>query len=171
MNGLLYNYFTNDHRRLDRLFNKSTMDPEHYDMEMYKQFRAGLLKHIKMEETMLFPNVKEGIAGESLSLTAKLRLDHGALTLLMVPPPSPAIIRALRFILELHNKLEEEPGGLYDQCDKMNQNVIQELVRKIEAATEVSVLPFRPEPFVIETARRVLKRAGYNYEDFENEKS
>jgi hypothetical protein len=170
MKGLLYNYFMNDHRRLDALFDQATRDSGQYDKELYNQFRAGLLKHIKMEETILFPSVQKMNAGKSTSLLARLRLDHGALTALMVPPPSAVIIRAVRFILKGHNELEEEPEGLYDQCDEMNQDVIQELMRKFEVTTDVPLVPHRSEPFVLDAMRRAMKRAGYNYNDFEDAK-
>ena len=55
MNKRIYHFFTNDHRRIDDLLDKATENGKNLQMEYYHQFRIGLLKHIKMEEKILFP--------------------------------------------------------------------------------------------------------------------
>jgi Hemerythrin HHE cation binding domain. len=89
MHGSLHKFFIDDHRRLEDILNRATMKPDEYEMIAYSQFRAGLLKHIKMEESILFPAVQKARGGVPLPIVAKLRLDHGAFTALLVPPPSP----------------------------------------------------------------------------------
>jgi len=167
MNDTLQIFFAGDHRRLDELLDRATADPEHFDPEAYGKFRVGLLKHIKMEETIVFPAFQKSNSGDVPALIGRLRLDHGALTALMVPPPSPAILRAIRFILKGHNALEEASEGLYEKCDAMKEGVIEEMKHKLEAIGEVPVVPHRSEPFVLDATRRALLRAGYHYEDFE----
>jgi iron-sulfur cluster repair protein YtfE (RIC family) len=56
------------------------------DLEYYHQFRTGILKHIKMEEKILFPAAQRANGNIPIPLAAKLRLDHGAITSLMVLP-------------------------------------------------------------------------------------
>ena len=84
MNKVLYDFFTEDHRRIDKFFEESIRDKHQVDLEKYYQFRIGLLTHIKMEEKILFVAAQKANGGEPLPLQAKLRLDHGALTSLMV---------------------------------------------------------------------------------------
>ena len=106
MTGKLYKYFAGDHRRLDDLLDRATAKPDAIDMELYGKFRLGLLRHISMEEKILFPAAQRYNGGEPLAVTAKLRLDHGAIAALLVSPPSRTIIAALRAILKVHDLLE-----------------------------------------------------------------
>ena len=166
MNGALYQFFTSDHRRLEELLSKATENPDEINMAYYSRFRTGLLTHIKMEENILFLAAQKVRGGTSLPLVAKLRLDHGALTALMVPPPSPAIIKALRYILEKHDILEEESGGLYDACDALMHNNVESLLNTLKSTPEVPVHPHNDASFIMEASRRALARAGYNFDDF-----
>jgi hypothetical protein len=165
MHGPLYNFFAEDHRRLDDVLKLADIRPGEYDMIAYGRFRSGLLKHIKMEETILFPTLEKLQSGVYSERIAKLRLDHGSLTALMVPPPSPAILKALRFILSGHNQLEEEMKGVYDVCDEFVQNP-EAVLDKIKQTSDVPVLAHKNELFILEATRRALTRAGYNYDDF-----
>ncbi|RPI04835.1 MAG: hemerythrin domain-containing protein [Ignavibacteriae bacterium] len=166
MNGPFSHYFAEDHRRLDDILRASDIRPNEYDMKAYGHFRSALLKHIKLEETLLFPALEKSQRGVYTERIAKLRLDHGALTALMVPPPSPAIINAIRFILAGHNQLEEEPKGLYDLCDEFIQDP-DGILSKMRQTADVPLLPHNTEAFILEATRRALARAGYNYDDFE----
>lgn len=75
MNKPLYDFFTNDHHRVEGFLDKATEKPGEINMEYYHQFRTGLLKHIKMEENILFPAAQKANNGVQLPLQAKLRLD------------------------------------------------------------------------------------------------
>lgn len=164
MQGPIHEFFTNDHRRLDALLNTATRDPDTIDMVSYSEFRKGLLRHIKLEENILFRAAANARGGDPLPIVQRLRLDHGALTALMVPPPSSHIINALLFILEKHDLLEEQPGGLYDACDELTRNDIDELMGTIQSASDVPVHPFNESPHAIDATRRALARAGYHLE-------
>ena len=166
MNGPLYRFFVDDHRRLEGLLDRATARPGEYEMESYALFRRGLLRHIKMEETILLPTAQKARGGEPLPIAAKIRLDHGAITALMVPPPSPTIIAALRKILADHDALEESPGGLYEACEQLTANEVESLLEKARSTAEVPVHPHNDKPFVLEATRRALARAGYDLDDF-----
>jgi hypothetical protein len=161
MNGKIHRYLAGDHARLDRLLERAIADPGHIDPEAYAQFRSGLLKHIAMEEKVLFPAAQKR-RGEPLALTAKLRLDHGALVALLVPPPAKAIVAAIRGILERHNPIEEGDGGIYDECERLVETQADEVLEQLQHYPEIKVLPHVDNPFVIEAARRALARAGYD---------
>lgn len=89
------------------------------DREAYLEFRSGLLKHIRFEETVLFKAAQRANNGIAIELATKLRLDHGAIAALLVPSPTLKIIQALQTILRAHNALEEEPDGAYAECDAL----------------------------------------------------
>jgi hemerythrin superfamily protein len=165
MNKPLYNFFTNDHRRIEALLDKATEKPDAIQMEYYHQFRTGLLRHIKMEEKILFPAAQKANDNSPLPLTAKLRLDHGALTSLMVVPPNPEVIKVLRQVLEKHDLLEEEPGGMYDVCEKLAKDETQKLLEQLEQTTEVPVHPHNTAAYALDSAKRALQRAGFDFDE------
>lgn len=55
MPGKIHCYLAADHDRLDALLERAISDPTNIDAAAYAQFRAGLLKHIAMEEKVLLP--------------------------------------------------------------------------------------------------------------------
>jgi hypothetical protein len=55
MNGPLHRFFAADHRRLDALLRRAVSVPGRVDLVPFGEFRAGILKHIGMEEKVLFP--------------------------------------------------------------------------------------------------------------------
>ena len=91
MNGPLSSFFVRDHRRLDALLKKAVADG-HVDARPYAEFRAGILRHIGMEERILIPAARRARGGQALPIARLLRLDHGAIAALLVPPPRPEII-------------------------------------------------------------------------------
>src|SRR5512144_53214 len=111
--GPVARYLSADHDRLDALLQRATAQTNTVDAAAYGEFRAGLLKHIGMEEKILLPAAQRARGGTPLPSATRLRLDHGALAALLVPTPSPAIVATIRRILAPHNRLEEEPGGVY----------------------------------------------------------
>ncbi len=154
-------FLSDDHARLDALLERAIANPERIDREAYNQFRCGLLKHIGMEEKILLPAAQR-LRREPLELAARLRLDHGALAALLVPTPTAAILRALRTILEGHNRLEEGVGGVYDICERIAGDAAGDLLARLRAAPEVPVAPHVDGPKVMAAARRALARAGYS---------
>ncbi|HRO48238.1 hemerythrin domain-containing protein [Agriterribacter sp.] len=164
MNRQLYQFFTDDHRRIDELLDLATQNPDEIQMEYYQRFRAGLLTHIKMEEKVLFPAAQKANGGIPVPLAAKLRLEHGAITALMVPPPTPSLIKVLRHVLDKHDIAEEEPGGMYDVCAALTQNQTLELLEQLAHISEVPLHPHHPAAFALEAAKRALTRAGYDFD-------
>jgi hypothetical protein len=165
MNKPLYHFFTQDHRRIEALLDKATENPEAIDGNYYHQFRTGLLKHIKMEEKILFPAAQKANNGVPLPLAAKLRLDHGAITSLMVVPPTADVVKVLRYVLDKHDLLEEEKGGMYEVCENLAEQETQAILEQLEKTTEVPVHPHNKADYALEAAKRALERAGFNYDE------
>lgn len=163
MNKQLHQFFTNDHRRLEALL-KATENSGCADMDSYNSFRTGLLKHIKMEEKILFPAAQKANNGVPLPVAAQLRLDHAALTSLLVLPPDASLIKLLWYILERHDVAEEEPGGMYDVCESLTQDQTQDLLNQLTNVSEVPVHPPNASSFALGAAKRSLARAGYDFD-------
>jgi hemerythrin HHE cation binding domain-containing protein len=162
MAGQIYRFLAGDHARLDGLFERATTEAGAIDRTAYAAFRAGLLKHIGMEEKILLPAAQRVRGGEPLGLAAKVRLDHGALAALLAPTPTPAIVAALRTILGAHNALEEGSGGLYECCERLVGAEAEALLARLHAAPEVPAAPHADGPHVMDVVRRALVRAGYD---------
>ncbi len=153
---------TADHGRLDDLLRRAVRDDGSYDLETYGRFRAGLLSHIKLEETTIFPALQSD-AGPP-SAVARLRRDHVALAALTNAVPSPAIVQALRSILAGHNALEEGGGGVYEMCDRLPAELQQRIVQAAAAAKDIPVPPYKSGPAVDAAIRRALHDAGYAFD-------
>jgi hypothetical protein len=163
MPGKIYRYLAGDHQRLDDLLERA-VSGDTIEAAAYQQFRSGLLKHIAIEEKVLLPAAQKLRGGKALPIAPKLRLDHGALTALLVPSPTASIVAAIRAILAAHNPIEEDPGGMYDQCETLAGAEADRIVHELQNYREVKVLPHVDNPFVMDAARRALARAGYHLE-------
>jgi hypothetical protein len=163
--GPVASYLADDHARLDALLSRSIADPDAIDGAAYAEFRAGLLRHIGMEEKILLPAAQRARDGTALASAAKLRLDHGALAALLVPTPTRAIIAAIRRILAAHNPLEEGPGGVYEACERLAGDGAEELLARLRAAPEVPVHAHVDGDRVMAALRRALERAGHRFDE------
>jgi len=162
MHGPIYRFLAADHTRLDELLQRATATPNRIDPEFYAAFRAGLLKHIGMEEKILLREAARLRDGKPLAIAEKLRLDHGAIAALLVSTPTSGIVATLRAVLHEHNKIEENPGGLYDTCDSLAGAQADAIVEKLRQAPEVRVAAHSDGQFVAEATRRALARAGFD---------
>ncbi len=161
--GPITRFLAEDHRRLDGLLQSAVADIDQVDHAAYDRFRAGLLRHIGMEEKILLPAAQRWHGGKPLPVAAKLRLDHGAIACLLMPTPTAAIIAMLRGILADHNELEEGLDGLYETCDVLAAAETEPIVARLEAAPEVQVMPYSDTTTVINTVCRAVERAGYHF--------
>ena len=169
MNRPLYDFFTNDHHRLDELLNKATHHLPHIDEADYLSFRTGLLTHMKMEEKTRSSAPKTANGGAPIPTSSKLRADHGAITALMVPPPTSSLLKVLQHILDKHDLLEEEPGGAYEICEILTQNETTTLLDQLRNITLVPVNQHNHSAYALEAAKRAVSRAGYDFDAIANE--
>jgi len=165
MPGTLYQYLSGDHRRLEALLNRAVANPNDIDMEPYSEFRKGLLRHISMEEKIVLPAIAKWQGGRKSAIAERLRLDHGAIVSLLVPPPTPSIIRTLRSIFSVHNPLEEDAGGLYEILETLAGAETETMLAKLNAAPPVLVLPHNEQPDALDVTKRAVARAGYQFLD------
>lgn len=160
--GPIARFLTRDHVRLDGLLRRAFADPGNIDRAAYAEFRAGLLKHIGMEEKILLPAAQSANGGKALEAAATLRRHHGALVALLVPTPTAAIGAAIRAILAAHNALEEGPGGVYEDCERLVGSQGPHLRARLRGTPEVPVNPHVDGPAVRNAMRRAVARAGFD---------
>lgn len=150
-----------EHARLDALLARAAASGD-AEVEVYQNFRKGLLRHIGIEEKILFPAAQSRRGGVPLPLAGRLKLDHGALAALVMLPPCVSTFKALRTVLAAHNPLEDMPGGVYEQCESLAQSELDELLERCASTAQVPVSPWADSPKVLTAAKRVLARAGYD---------
>jgi hypothetical protein len=158
--GPITAWLAEDHLRLDALLAEAIATPGVLHRPPFDLFRAGLLRHIAIEEKILLPAAREARGGEPLPEARRLRIDHGALAALLVPPPTPELVGELRTILEPHNVVEEGPGGVYAACEALLAPRAEELVARILAYPPVKVAPYFDGPRVVRTAAEALAISG-----------
>lgn len=107
-------YLLADHARLHRLLAQAAGEP--FDTEAFEQFRGGLLRHIGIEEKLLFPEIRRRL-GQPLDEARRLRIEHGALTSLLVPTPDAALAAEIEGLLTRHDAREEGAEGVYARCE------------------------------------------------------
>jgi hypothetical protein len=162
MAGAIHNYLANDHRRLEDALARALGEGDAIEPKAYLEFRAGLLRHIGMEEKILLRAAIVARGGQALPLAAKLRLDHGALAGLLVLTPTPAIVAAIRTILAAHNPLEEGPDGIYEQCEQLAGSEADKLLVQLQNAPAVAMAGYVDNAVAIGSARNAVQRAGYD---------
>ena len=158
-----------DHRRLDALLVQTRSEIVSGTFTVFDEFRRGLLRHISMEEKVQMPAAARLRGGSALPIAERLRLDHGAIAALLVPPPSRLTITALFAILDKHNLIEEGPGGFYEICENLSATDAQTLIDGIHAVRQVPLSPNINNPNVLDATRRALARAGYDLDEIGKE--
>jgi hypothetical protein len=162
MQGPILSYLEYDHARLDHLLKRAgAIAREEVHPDEYAKFRAGLLRHIGLEERILFPAMARLGAAPALPDVQRIHLEHGAIASLLMIPPTPSVVAALRAVLHLHDRLEEKEGGIYRACEEIAGGHARDIALRLMSAPLVPVAPLNGRPEVLEMARRALARAGY----------
>ena len=164
MTGVLYRYLSSDHERLNALLDRAG-NSDAIDIEVYSEFRKGLLRHISLEEKIILPAIARWQGGRRAAIADRLRLDHSAIVSLLVPPPNRSIIRTLQSVFEVHNPLEEDEGGLYRLFEKLAGSETPKMLKKLQTAPDVLVLSHNEKPELVELAKQALARAGFEFKE------
>ena len=151
----LHEFLSRDHERLDALLARCMRS---IDTEAYDLFRRGLLRHIAIEERVLFPLFRASDA--MTDVEEQLHRDHAALAALLVPPPTHAEIAQIAVILEPHNELEERHGGMYERIEQLSAGELASLMTRVHAVAEVRVAPHADSAIVRSSIEQLLRAAG-----------
>ncbi len=147
MSGRIEELLGLDHGRLDALLARATGRPDTIDAPAFWEFRTGLLKHIGMEERILFPAARRARGGVAFRWARRLREDHGRLASLLVPRPTPERVGQIVAILELHNQIEEGTTGAYADCEAiLGSTGVDEVLRRLRAAPTPPPAPYFGRP-------------------------
>lgn len=153
-------YLARDHVRLHALLERATTG-DRFDPQAFAEFRVGLLRHIAIEEKLLLPAARRAHGGEPLPRAHRLRLEHAALTSLLVPTPDPALCAEIRALLTSHDAQEEGEGGVYAECEQLlSASESAELAVRAASFPQVRVMPHFDGPRAHRTAASALAAAG-----------
>jgi len=158
--GPIRRFLAHDHDRLDTLLRSAVRPSGEIDLASYEEFRAGLLRHIGIEEKILFPASRRANGGSPHPTVARLHRDHGALALLLVPTPTADIVGEIRSILERHNEIEEGPGGVYEGCDRLLGDELSAVLERLKRYPPVKLAPHFDGPEVPRRAEDALRAAA-----------
>jgi hemerythrin-like domain-containing protein len=156
MPGRIEEFLESDHHRLDRLLQRAAAGTGAIDLEPYQEFRAGLLRHIAMEEKVLFPVARAAGDPGLEAIVRQLHADHGALAALTVPTPTRELITTIVEILDEHNPLEEGDGGLYARCEQLAGDGTDELMARMQAVPPAKVSAHFDDPRVHDQIARLV---------------
>src|SRR5262245_13655717 len=144
--GPIHDFLAADHERLSALL----------DAGAWEEFRAGLLRHIAIEEKVLLAEAKRLRGGAALPAAAQLRLDHAAIASMLAVRPAAWVLAELRALLEVHNVVEEGADGVYAQCERLAGEDLAALRARALAVPPVRLAPaIDPERIRGEIARAV----------------
>jgi hypothetical protein len=155
--GPIRRFLADDHDRLDKFLSSAVTPSGEVDPASYAEFRAGLLRHIGIEEKILFPASQRANGGSPHPTVARLHRDHGALALLLVPTPTADIVAEVRSILEAHNEIEEGPDGVYAACDRLLGDELQAVLEQLKSYPPVKVAPHFDGPGIVRRAEDALR--------------
>lgn len=141
--GPIDRLLADDHDRLDALLAKARAAPDgEVQMEPYERFRAGLLRHIAIEEKLLFPLLRRRDPERALDIDL-LRAEHSAIARLLCYQPTPRLLDDVRALLGPHNVREEGAEGIYAATERAAGDELEALVRSVEAFGAVKPAPYR----------------------------
>jgi hypothetical protein len=155
--GPIHRALATDHERLDALLSSAVKPSGEVDLAAYAECRAGLLRHIGIEEKIVFPASQRANGGTPLSIMARLRLEHGALALLLVPTPTADIVKKVRWVLAGHNEVEEASGGVYDACQRLPVGEMETVLEQMRSYPPVKVAPHFDGPAISRRAEDALR--------------
>lgn len=133
--------------------------PAGLDVERFDVFRHSLLRHISIEEQVVMPALL-AVLGAPPGFRNGLRKDHAGIAALCVPLPEREWLENLRDLLDEHYRAEEEPGGLFDLCDRHLGARRDDVLAAIERHPAVTLAPFRRGRPVRDQLRTVLLATG-----------
>ncbi len=152
-------YLRVDHERLHALLAQAAAGPE-LDAGAFEQFRAGLLRHIAIEEKLLLTAARRARGGEPIERARALRIEHGALASLLVPTPDLALCTEIAALVNTHDAVEEGPSGVYAECEALiGEALSQTLLASAREFAQVPVAQHFDGEGTVRTAELALASA------------
>jgi hemerythrin-like domain-containing protein len=134
--------------------------PDGIDDDAYERFRERLLRHIGIEERLLFPMIERAGPGPLTVAIEELRIDHAALASLLVPTPDHVLAQEIAGLLELHHELEERSGGIYDLCMALlDDDTADAILFEAAECPPMQIAKYFDGPGTVRTAAAALEKA------------
>jgi hypothetical protein len=149
-------YLLADHRAIEELLARSRANG--FALDAFSEMRKRLLRHIAVEEKVLFPAVRARDPG-ALPDAGQIKIEHAALCSLLVPTPDLALANEVAMLLDQHDAREESAGGVYERCERALGDASFELVSLARAVPPVRASAYLDRPGLRRTAREALEAA------------
>ena len=146
-----------DHRSIQRLLEAAGGDREGVDREAWDAFRARLLRHMAIEDELLFRAASA--AGGGPAFDPRLALEHRAMAALVLPVPDRALVAELRGLMLDHEAREDRDGGAYARCEALLGERIDGLVDVVRTYP-FPQLPATRDDASARTAEQALRLAS-----------
>lgn len=147
-------YLRADHARLHAELDAARGDP--FDEAAYDRFRRRLLRHIAIEEKVLFPAARAALGDDA----RRLKVEHAAIGMLLVPTPDRVLADELAALLSIHDAREEADAGVYARCEAaIDAAASRELAARATAFPEVRAARYVDRPGARRTVREALAAA------------
>ncbi len=157
---LVTRYLVSDHRHLEDLLARAAA-PVDLDLAAFAELRAGLLRHIAVEEKLLLGTVRRIPGGLAPEDAHRLRIEHAALTSLLVPTPDRALLGEIERLLRDHAGREEGATGVFARCELiLGAKASSALAKRARAYPRVPLAPHFDGQGVVRTAREALASAS-----------
>jgi hypothetical protein len=143
MMGPIRSYLAEEDVQISRLVAEALSEPRGVRLRPFELMRERLMRHIYIEEKILFPAARRLAGSRPLPFTDRLGADHARISALLDLPPTRAVAEEILAILGPHNQLENGPDGVYDVCEELTRTEAEALLAAIRAAP-VIILPAPP---------------------------
>jgi hypothetical protein len=150
-------YLLADHHVIEELLGRAR--GETFELAAFTEMRRHLLRHIAIEEKVLFPAVLARDPG-ALPEGRQLKIEHAALASLLVPTPDLALAAEVATILAVHDEREESAGGVYERCEAALGDASFDLVERARAVPAVRASAYLDRPGLRRTAKEALEAAA-----------
>lgn len=157
MTDRLHALLSQDHQRLRELLDAALRADGSIDEQFFAAFRSGLLRHIGIEERILFADLRGRSAMSEVEV--QLHRDHAVLAALLVPPPAAPEIELIRAILSEHDVLEEEAGGMYERVEQLAGEDLEKMLAQLRKFPEIPTAPYSDSPILRKSIAHLLQEA------------
>lgn len=155
-------FLREEHRALAVSLRRALTPEGGVDIEAFNAFRHALLWHVSVEERVVMPAIIRAL-GRAPDDRRSLRKDHAGIVALCVPQPEREWVENLRDLLDMHYRVEEEPGGFLARCDEVLVSTLNDRVlADIDAHPPIKVASFHEGPSVRTQLAHLLRATGLN---------
>jgi len=130
-----------------------------FALDAFTQMRRVLLRHIAVEEKVLFPAVRARDPGALID-ARQIKIEHAALSSLLVPIPDLALAAEVATLLAEHDAREECAGGIYERCELVLGDASFDLASRARGVPAVRASAYLDRPNLRRTAREALEAAA-----------